>query len=67
MAKKKYYGGMISEDRGSMANMPQNVVIKKYPNVYPNAPEGLNDTISGIDSQIKDDSKRKKPINSEKY
>ena len=82
MAKRYYkegYAGMKgrsaqeSSDKGMMssgggfANMPQNVIQRAWPVVGYNMPEGLNDTLSGIDKQIKDDMKRKKPINSEKY
>jgi hypothetical protein len=52
---------MISEDRGAIANLPQNVVIRAYP-TSPNAsmPENLNDTIVGVDGQMNlDDSKRR--------
>ena len=83
MAKKRYYSeayagrgarraqeksdsGMLSSG-GGFANMPQNVIHKTWPAVGYNMPEGLNDTISGIDRQMKADMKGKKPINSEKY
>jgi len=58
--------GMIPSSRG-IANMPQQVVYKAWPSAPYGAPEGLNDQISGIDRQMKDDNKRKKPINSEKF
>ena len=56
MAKKKYYdGGMISEDRSAVANLPQGVVMKNYPkNAYMTYSE-LNDTIRVIDNQTRDD------------
>lgn len=83
MAKKRYYesyaGGidkrraleardssMIPGDRG-IALMPQSVVYREYPSQYYNMPEGLNDKMSGVDRQIRDDMKGKKPINSSKY
>jgi hypothetical protein len=76
MAKKKFYGGdyagidarramenrdanMIPSDRG-IANMPQTLVMRQYPNTVYNGFEGLNDTIRGIDKQMKDDVKMKK-------
>mgnify|MGYP003454594190 CR=1 FL=1 len=60
--------GMISEDRSSIGNLPQNVVIKPFPK----APYGLNsdldDTISGIDSQIgSDDSAARNHRSKSKY
>lgn len=76
MAKKKYYSGdyagidsrramenrdanMIPTSRG-IANMPQMLVYREYSaNVY-NGFEGLNDTMKGIDYQMKDDLKEKK-------
>jgi len=67
MAKKRYYGGMINDDTSAIANLPQQVIYKKYPEMPYNMPEGLDDTMAGVDRQIKDDLKRKKPINSEKY
>lgn len=50
---------IMPDDRSSYANMPQNVVMKEYPNVespYYN----LNDDIRGIDTQIDDDVKQEK-------
>ena len=58
---------MIWEDRSAIANLPQQVVYKEYPKVSYGSPEGLDDTLYGIDRQVKDDLKGKKPINSEKY
>lgn len=60
MAKKYYDGGMISGDSSSIANLPQQVVIKKYPEVGGYSDETLNDGISGIDSQISKDNAKKK-------
>ncbi len=52
--------GMIHEDMASVANLPQNVMIKPYPKTGPYMPEGLNDDISGIDRQMDyDDSQRR--------
>jgi len=58
---------MIWEDRSAIANLPQGVVYKEYPKTPYNMPEGLDDTMTSIDRQMKDDLKHKKPINSEKY
>lgn len=52
-------GAMISKDMSATANMPQNVVMRDYPKVdY--AMYNLNDTITGIDYQMKSDMKGKK-------
>lgn len=53
--------GMIHEDHNAIANLPQEVMIKPYPNTGPYMPEGLDDTIRGIDHQMNyDDSQRRK-------
>ena len=44
--------GMIHEDHSAIANLPQQVMIKPYPKTDHYMPEGLDDTISGIDRQI---------------
>lgn len=52
-------GGMIHADMNAIANLPQNVMIKPYPKAGPYMPEGLDDTIAGVDRQMDyDDSKR---------
>lgn len=51
---------MISEDKSAIANLPQNVMIKAYPNPDDYARYDLNDTIMGVDHQMREDSKRKK-------
>ncbi len=43
--------GMIREDHSAIANMPQNVIMRPYPMENDYTPEGLDDTISGIDRQ----------------
>jgi hypothetical protein len=43
--------GMIREDHSAIANMPQNVIMRPYPTDRDYTPEGLDDTISGIDRQ----------------
>ena len=65
-AMERSDAGMVPGDKG-VANMPQSVVYRAYPSSPYNMPEGLNDVMSGIDTQIKDDMKEKKPINSEKF
>jgi hypothetical protein len=53
--------GMIHMDHRAIANLPQDVMIKPYPKTGPYLPEGLDDTISGVDHQMDyDDSKRAK-------
>lgn len=53
-------GGMIREDRRAIANLPQEVMIKPYPKTGPYLPEGLDDTINGVDMQMDyDDSQRR--------
>lgn len=44
--------GMIRNDMGAIANMPQEVMIKPYPNREKYIPENLDDTIRGVDRQI---------------
>lgn len=43
---------MIHEDQNAIANLPQYVKIAPYPMSYKYLPEGLDDTIRGVDSQI---------------
>lgn len=51
--------GMIHEDSRAIANLPQEVMIKAYPMTGPYLPEGLDDTIKGVDMQMDyDDSQR---------
>lgn len=58
---------MIQEDHRSMANMPEQVVMRYYPGgSYEN--HDLPDTIRGIDVQVRDDMKHQKKGNyPEKY
>ena len=52
--------GMIHEDHNAIANLPQNVMIKAYPKTGPYLPEGLDDTMEGVDRQMDyDDAKRR--------
>lgn len=52
--------GMIHEDYRAIANLPQEVMIKPYQMAGPYLPEGLDDTIKGVDKQIgMDDNKRR--------
>lgn len=53
--------GMIHEDRSAVANLPQNVMMKPYPKEDNYLPEDLDDTIRGIDGQMKlDNSQRRR-------
>lgn len=59
--------GMIHEDHNAIANMPQNVMIKKYPKTGPYNPEILDDTIESVDAQMDyDDSQRARHFNPKK-
>lgn len=51
--------GMIHENHAAIANLPQEVMIKPYPKPGPYMPEGIDDTIRGVDKQMDlDDSQR---------
>ena len=61
--------GMISEDKSAIANLPQNVIMKAYPECAYDS-YNLNDNIHGIDVQVRDDvmgGNRKKSQYPEKY
>jgi hypothetical protein len=51
---------MISEDHNAIANMPQGVIMRYWPAPDYEQMPGLNDTIAGIDHQIKDDTRKHK-------
>lgn len=58
-AQERQDGSMLSEDHSAIANMPQNVIMREYPKeMY--ASYELDDTIKGIDHQMRDDMKYKK-------
>lgn len=72
MAKEKYYsskkGGMLSENRSAVANMPQEVIYKAYPQGMQDFDAQLDDTIAGIDAQMSADrSKAKAKLKPMKY
>ncbi len=51
--------GMIHENHSAIANMPQEVMIKPWPDAGTYMPENLDDTIKGINRQVAmDDGKR---------
>ncbi|HZW61473.1 MAG TPA: hypothetical protein VFF04_04580, partial [Candidatus Babeliales bacterium] len=55
--------GMIHEDPRAIANLPQDVRIQPYPRHYDYMPEGLDDTIRGVDQQMGfDDSQRSRHL-----
>lgn len=70
MAKKRYYDsgksmgdGMIKEDRSAIANLPQQVIMKQYPESPYGNDYGLNDNIRGIDVQMSEDKVKPKKGN----
>lgn len=72
MAKEKYYsskkGGMLSENKGAVANMPQEVVYRAYPKGMEDFDAQLDDTMAGIDAQMREDyAKAKKNIKPMRY
>lgn len=68
MAKKKKYYSSFGMDKSSHANMPQNVVMKNYESVDGIYTGELDDTIKGVDMQMRSDAKGgKKGSNPEKY
>lgn len=60
--------GMIREDHSAIANLPQEVMMKPYPKDRDYLPEGLDDTIRGVDKQMDaDNAKRKGEMKPHKY
>lgn len=53
-------GEMIHEDRGAIANLPQNVMMKPYPKLNDYMPGDIDDGIRGIDMQMMDDNRHAK-------
>ena len=43
---------MLHDDPRAIANMPQEVMMKPWPSADSYMPEGLDDTISGVNKQI---------------
>ena len=52
--------GYIHEDHSQIANLPQGVIMKPYPHTGPYLPEGLEDSIRGIDHQMDYDDKQRR-------
>ena len=60
--------GMIRENPSAIANLPQEVMIKPWPDGGSYMPENLGDTIRGVDKQMEaDDSKRMEHLKPHKY
>lgn len=48
-------GSMIHEDKSAVANLPQEVIYRAYPQSGPMMPEGLDDSIRSVDGQMSAD------------
>jgi len=60
--------GMIHENHAAIANLPQEVMIKPWPDGGSYMPEKLDDSIRGVNEQISaDDSKRMQHLKPHKY
>jgi hypothetical protein len=60
--------GMIHEDQRQVANLPQDVKYSPYPVNGPYLPEGIDDTLRGVDAQMDfDDKKRAEHFFPKKY
>lgn len=51
---------MIHEDHRAIANLPQEVMIKSYPQTGPYMPEILDDTQGGVNAQMDYDDKQRR-------
>jgi hypothetical protein len=58
-AQERADGNMIHEDRSAMANLPEQPIMKYYAKPHGYLPEGLNDSIGGVDAQISLDNSKK--------
>lgn len=52
--------GMIYEDRNAVANLPQGVVMRPYPMAGGYLPEGIDDTLRGVDEQMAYDNAKRR-------
>lgn len=59
VAQESSDGAMMPSGIGSYANLPQELVMREYPKVGGYSPEGLDDSIRGIDGQVSDDNSKK--------
>ena len=57
MAKRYHSGGGMISQGGKRANLPENVVMKDYPEYPCGGKEGYDDTMGGIDGKIRGDNK----------
>ena len=58
----KYYDGesVLSESVGNAARFPKDTIKKNFPNKEKSITKNYDDSIEGIDKQIKEDSRHKK-------
>lgn len=54
-AQENRDGSMIAEDRSSIANMPQNVIMKEYPGYAEGMQDIAPDDIRGVNMQMNSD------------
>lgn len=59
-AQESTDGAMMPSGIGSYANMPESLVMREYPRPYDGMPENIDDSIRGIDGQIKKDNMKKR-------
>jgi hypothetical protein len=59
-SEERQEGGMLSEDKSAIANMPQQVMIKMYPKPEGYMPEDLDDTLRGVDGQMDADTSKRR-------
>lgn len=52
-------GDMLKEDRSAVANMPQNLIMKPYPKTPGYSESSIDDSIRGIDEQMRADHAKK--------
>jgi len=68
MAKSSKKGGMVSENKNNVANMPQEVVYKAYPKPFEGVMGHVYDDLAGIDEQMRGDQQAlKKNLSKRKY
>ena len=60
---EKHDGGMISENRSAVANMPQEVMYKPWPSQDMYLPEDLRDDIRSVDDQMNMDNGKRRAHN----
>jgi hypothetical protein len=60
-------GGIIHEDHSAMANLPQQFMVKPYPQVQGNLDGYLDDSIHGIDETIKENTPHGTSFKPKKY